>query len=232
MTHNKKTFSTLETYVDRNKKVQQSILVNLSKINKDYSAHKNFMRYKKEIQKCFVLYPVQIKKNAQFYCAGFIAGEGSINVSIKKKIYGPFKLMVDPEFSITQHVNGILYLYYALCIFQTGRIRYKTGSNATFVYSIDNRRHLEEKIVPFYENFIKPYGSAFIKDRIQKFKKILLYLKKKAHLNEHQMLYEILPLWDQLRMQQGQINQTFQNLEEAQHYVALSLLNEGKYKHS
>jgi hypothetical protein len=210
---------TLETFYDENKKVKSQISENLSKINTEYSKNKDFVRYKNDIQKCFGLSPAKINKNCRFYLAGFIEGEGSINVSVKKTLYGSYKLLVDPEFSITQHINGISNLYLALCIFQTGRIRYKMGSNATFVYTIDNRRSLNEKVIPFYEKYINAYGSLNKKERLQTFKQILHHLNQKDHLNINKMLYEILPLWHKMRMQVGQVNQTFKSLEQAQDYV-------------
>ena len=54
--------------------------------------------------------------------------------SAKKLKTAKFGVIVDPEFSVTQHINGICHLYAALSIFKTGRIRHKGGSNATFVF--------------------------------------------------------------------------------------------------
>ena len=45
------------------------------------------------------------------------------------------------SFGITplpEGINGICYLYAALSIFKTGRIRHKGGSNATFVFVISS----------------------------------------------------------------------------------------------
>ena len=217
------TVYTLETFYCENKKVKPQILENLSKINNEYTKNKDFIGYKNEIQKCFDLSSVKIDKNCRFYLAGFIEGEGSINVSLKKVPNG--KILVDPEFSITQHINGISNLYLALCLFQTGRIRYKIGINATFVYSIDNRRSLDEKIIPFYEKYVIIYGSLHKKERFKSFKRLLQHLNEKDHLNTEKMVYEILPLWDKMRMQIGQANQTFKDLKEAQNYVSPNLLH-------
>lgn len=227
MNANKNLIETLPNFLcDDKASIGPYILENLSKINKQYSKEKDFTRYKNEIQRCFHLLPVNnINKSCKFYLSGFIEGEGSINVSIKKTSYGAFKLMIDPEFSITQHISGLSNLYLALCVFQAGRIRYKSGSNATFIFSIDNRRTLEEKIVPFYQKYVNIYGSPSKKERLNTFKLILDSLSKKAHLNRNQMMYEILPLWDKMRMQTGQINQTFKDLKEAQDYVLKNSLH-------
>jgi hypothetical protein len=54
------------------------------------------------------------------------------------------------------------------------------------------------------------------------FKKLLQLFKEKAHLDLDKMVYEILPLWDQLRMQKSS-NQTFKNLKQAQIYIKQSI---------
>jgi len=41
---------------------------------------------------------------------------------------------------------------------------------------------------------------------------------KKKHLEFHSFLYELAPIWDELRMQKGQSNETFQSLEHMQQY--------------
>ena len=40
------------------------------------------------------------------------------------------------------------------------------------------------------------------------------------------MLYKILPLWHKMRMQVGQVNQTFNSLEQAQDYVYKNLAHQ------
>jgi hypothetical protein len=85
-----------------------------------------------------------------------------------------------------QHINGICHLYAALSIFKTGRIRHKGGSNATFVFVIDNRVSLEDKVIPFFESYVVPYASFEKVERMQTFKKkmlnVLLTLKLMVNL--------------------------------------------------
>lgn len=213
-------------YLKSNEKVSELILNKLKKINNDYSKTKSFSKYKLAIQEIFKLNTfIKINIEAKYYLAGFLEGEGSINVGIKKNNSTRFKLYLDPEFNITQHINGISNLFLAMIIFNTGRIRYKSGSNATFVYTIDNRKSLEEKIIPFYENYVNKYGSQVKKNRLILFKQLLNLFNKKAHLNFEQMVFEVLPLWDKLRIQVGQFNESFKNLEQAQEYVKKANIN-------
>ena len=184
------------------------------------SKKKSFLHYKQEILQIFGLKSLTQKSTAcQFYLGGFLEGEGSLNVGAKKNQTSKFKVYLDPEFNVTQHINGISNLYLAMYVFQTGRIRFKSGSLATFVYTIDNRRSLEDKVIPFYEEYVNPYGSEVKKKRLLIFKQLLNLFKTKAHLNLDQMIHKVLPLWDQLRMQKGQKNESFKSLLEAQNYV-------------
>lgn len=199
-------------------KISAYILEELKKANT--SKPKNFALYKKRIKHIFKIDSLpKITANYKFFLGGFIAGEASINVSAKKNSSAKFGLVIDPEFSITQHVNGIEYLYAALCFFQTGRIRFKSGSNATFVYRIDNRESLENKIIPFWEKYIVPFQCIHHKERAELFKQLLVLFRNKAHQDLFSFKNKILPLWDKLRKQKGQANESFKDLKEAQFFI-------------
>lgn len=180
----------------------------------------DFPKYLREIERIFcldTLPPITIEQ--KLFIAGFVEGEGSINVSAKKLKTSKFGIVVDPEFSVTQHVNGVSQLHKALCIFQTGKIRYKSGSNATLIFTIDNRQSLVEKVIPFYEKYCKPHSSPAKIQRLNSFKKLLKFLDEKAHHNRILLRDEILPIWAEMRMQQGQSNQAFESLKDAQDFV-------------
>jgi len=180
--------------------VKKEVVENLKQINEKYTRNKKFPEYQRSICQLFQLKPVKITEKSRLYLAGFIEGEGSMNVGAKRNKTGRFKLCIDPEFSITQHVNGISNLYLAMCHFQTGRIRYKSGSNATMVYTIDNRQNLKEKVLPFYETYIQPFGSPIKNQRTYMFKELLWLFDEKAHLDLNRMLFDILPLWEKIRL--------------------------------
>lgn len=180
---------------------------------------KTFSWYKTEIAKIFGITECDKKKyqsvkHRTFY-GGFIVGEGSINVNAKKSKNALFGILIDPEFSITQHVNGFGFLFAALSLFETGSIHYKSGSNATLVYRIDNRRSIQEKVIPFWDTYIVPYQSVEQNQRILFFKRICIFLEQKKHKELHFFTNQILPLWDKLRKQKGQINESFPDLDAA-----------------
>ena len=94
-------------------------------------------------------------------------------------------------------------------MFQCGRIRLKHGSNATLVLVIDNRIMLKERVIPFYKQYVNPFGTEAKTIRIVKFELLLSYIEQGAHRNLNALINEMLPIWDDLRMQRGQRNQTF-----------------------
>lgn len=207
-------------YLKPGQKITREILEKLAQANAVYTRTRDFSAYETAIRRIFNLDAIsKLDTSTLFYLGGFVEGEGSLNVGAKKNDSSLFKLYLDPEFSVTQHVNGISNLYLALCYFKTGRIRHKTDSNATFVFTIDNRDSLEQKVVPFFNSYIIPYASPVKERRLKMFIKFLILFRERAHLDLNRMVNEVLPLWDAMRMQVGQSNQSFANLEDAQNYV-------------
>ncbi|MBI1869879.1 MAG: LAGLIDADG family homing endonuclease [Chlamydiae bacterium] len=113
-----------------------------------------------------------------WFLAGFIEGEGSLCVSIKNHPSSPFGFLVDPEFFLYQHEHGIQQLHLAREIFGTGRIARKVGNEKVLVFSIASRRSLMEKIVPFYENYMRLSAKW---DVFLRFKDILESFEREEH---------------------------------------------------
>ncbi len=210
--------------------LSKEMLSNLQQINKNYKKSADFAKYMRDLGDLFGVSTVQVTEDHKKFLAGFLEGEASTNVSAKKLATAVFGVILDPEFSITQHVNGFSTLYLALSIFRTGRIRHKTGSNATLVFVIDNRDSLEQKVVPYYKKYVKPYGSAAKAERLDNFIKLLNLFNKDGHKDFKTFRDEMLPIWHAMRMQQGQSNETFSSLAEAQQYVTDFVNNKNKTK--
>jgi hypothetical protein len=196
------------------------ILEDLTKANHD---KKDFKKYKQNVARMFNLNQTASnhtdrKTKQNLFLAGFIEGEGSLNISAKKNQSALFGVALNCEFSLTQHVNGVSVLYDAMEVFQTGRLSYKSGSKATMVYQINNRLSLQ-KVVSFWEKYISPYGCLVKTQRMVYFKYMLNLFELGAHKHLHSLSEHMLPIWDRLRMQKGQSNETFSSLEEAQEYV-------------
>ena len=179
----------------------------------------NFPTYKKRVEDLFGLQPQQITERKKVYLAGFIEGEGSISMSAKKNHNGKFGIDLDPNFNLTQHINGVNHLHMALEVFGTGRITYKSGSRATLVFTIEARQSLQSKVCPFYEKYVNPCSAVAKQKRFSKYKKLLDLFDQGAHLDRNRMIHELLPIWDEMRMQRGYKGEVFANLQEAQTYV-------------
>jgi len=200
--------------------IPPELLNKLDEVNAKFTKKSiDFQSYRKQLEAIFggKIPPVTTERN--LFLAGFVEGEGSINVSAKTNNNTKFGLEIDPEFSITQHVNGVENLLYAMKYFNTGRISYKSGSNATLIYRISNTQSIREKVLPFFETYCMPYSSSGKKNRFLLFKKLLLALESKKHSDINSMVNDVLPLWFALRMQIGQSNQSFPDLESAQQFV-------------
>lgn len=200
--------------------IPPKILEKLKKANSDYSQNKNFTKYTEDLKDIFkISQEPQITTESKLFLGGFLEGEASINVSAKKLATAEFGVLLDPEFSITQHVNGFSTLYLALKVLKAGRIRHKTGSNATLVLIIENRRTLEEKVLPFYRQYVEPYGSVQKVQRLAQFEQLLELFNKGAHRDIRLFTYKMLPIWDAIRKQKGQVNESFPSLEDTQAFV-------------
>jgi len=206
-----------QIFLGPTEKISEELLDQISEMNQ---GKPDFQTYKRRIRNIFHLKEPVIREKICYFLAGFIEGEGSISMSIKKNPNAKFGIELDPLFNLTQHVNGVNHLYLALVMFQTGRIRYKSGSNATLVLIIEPRKSLQEKVCPYFEKYIYPLSSPAKQIRYKSFKKMLDLFDQKAHLDKDRFIYEMLPIWDSMRVQINNKSQTFRSLEEAQKYAA------------
>jgi hypothetical protein len=167
----------------------------------------------------------QIDRDYKLMLAGFIVGEGSFNLSAKRSTTARFGVSIVPEFSITQHVNGIYYLLGALKLFGVGTLVHKNKSNVILVYRIGGVNALKKNVIAFWKEYIRPTQSPRLIEERERFIKVIDLLSKSACL--HLFLNIVLPLWDSLRKQKGQSNQSFPSLVKAQEFVQ-DLVKENK----
>ena len=206
-------------YCDPGEKLAANVIEQLRVANANRKEN-NFPWYVRQLADIFQIEESNtLTEKEKLFFGGFVTGEGSLNVSAKKDNGAKFGIVLDPEFSITQHVNGVSLLLTAFRLFQTGSLCFKLGSNATLVYRIDNRDSLNEKVIPFYEKYCSPFWSSAYQDRLFRFKDLLQFFKEKAHLNLSDFSEKMLVLWDKMRKQKTQSNASFSSLEEAQIYA-------------
>jgi len=121
-----------------------------------------------------------ITEEFKWFLAGLIEGEGSICISLKQHPTAKFGYYIDPEFFIYQHKSARELLEQAKSFFGTGCIVAKPGNEDVLVYKIFSRRSIIEKVVPFYEKYMR-YGSEIKRRNFLMFKEAVLALENKAH---------------------------------------------------
>ncbi len=117
-----------------------------------------------------------IPEGKGFYIAGFADGEGSFNVSFRKRDDFLIGWKVSPVFNITQKEKTILALI-KQCI-GCGTIRFR--SDNVWVYEVDNLKSIKESIIPFFKRF--PFISDKKKKDFARFQKIVKVKEEKKSL--------------------------------------------------
>lgn len=132
-----------------------------------------------------------IKRKDLFnYFAGFVEGEGCFSVSIKPHKQMKFGWVIDPMFSIYQHKKNRVILELFQNELHCGYIVSKQGNPDVLVYIVDNRRTLEEKIIPFFNKY-KLLGTKWNDFLI--FQKVIFMMGQKKHLEKNGLI-EIIEL--------------------------------------
>jgi hypothetical protein len=97
---------------------------------------------------------LSVTEQQKWFLAGLVEGEGSVCVSMKAHPTAKFGYYVDPEFFLYQIRNNRGVLELAQRIFGTGHIRPKQGNERVLVYSIESRRSLAERVVPYLKCYM------------------------------------------------------------------------------
>ncbi len=120
------------------------------------------------------------RKLLNYYLSGFVDGEGSFSVSIIRHPTQKIGWMINPCFQVYQHEKHRYLLELFQEIFGTGKIYRKSGIHPVLNFSIDSRRNLIEKVIPFFDRY-----PLIVKESTYKiFKEIVLALEKKEHFTE------------------------------------------------
>ncbi len=116
-------------------------------------------------------------RELKYFLAGFADGEACFSVSLKKQGNTRFGWVLDPVFQVTQHKDNRCILEVFKRVLQCGRIIEKSGQKDTLVYLVDNRKHLMEKVIPFF----KKYKLVCKQKDFRKFSMIVEGLENKEH---------------------------------------------------
>lgn len=116
-----------------------------------------------------------------YYLAGFVDGEGTFSVAIIRHPAQRLGWMINPVFQVYQHQKHREILEMFQEYFGTGKIYRKSGIHPVLTYSIDSRKTLLERIIPFFERY-----PLLVKDKeFHRFREIVQAMERKEHFNVH-----------------------------------------------
>ncbi len=113
------------------------------------------------------------------YLLGFIDGEGCFHISIKKQKSAKMRWVLDPIFHVTQHKDSIGILYNIQRFLGCGRVKKKYGQPDIMLFSVESRRELVDKVLPFF----KKYKLIVKRKNFEIFSEVVESLEKHGHGN-------------------------------------------------
>lgn len=111
-----------------------------------------------------------------YYLAGFVDGEGSFIVSVRRRQDHASGWQVDLTFNVSQKERHIL-AYFKRYL---GCGRFQQRPDGIFYFVVSNQRSIQERVIPFFERF--PFLSQRKQSNFAIFKKIALKVATREHL--------------------------------------------------
>jgi LAGLIDADG endonuclease len=135
-------------------------------------------------------------ENYKFWLSGFIEGEGALVVSIVKNDKVTHGVVLQPEFNVAQHENGINILHSFKVLFNNlGTVHKKSGSDKVWVYSIKGTQNIKNYIIPFFEKYVIEYSCKYESSVFKDFCDIIIRLDfNKNKTIEKEELIELVKL--------------------------------------
>ena len=138
-----------------------------------------------------------IDDNYKFWLGGFVEGEGSLTISIVKHKKSAYGFLLQPEFNVTQHKNGISILKTFQVLFDNkGNILKKSGSENVWVYSLKGITNLNKYLIPFFSNYVIKYSTKYNKHEFAKFIYTISRLDRKSKLNKDEFINLVKLIYD------------------------------------
>ena len=138
----------------------------------------------------------KIPSRIGYYLAGFVDGEGSFNVSVKKRDNCRREWKIEASFNVSQKERVIL----ALLKRWLGCGTLRERRDGVIYYEVRNIKALKEKVIPFFERF--RFLSAKKKRNFSIFKRIVKKMNEGKHLTP-EGLKEIMELRESLNQGRG-----------------------------
>ncbi|OGM73832.1 hypothetical protein A2382_02370 [Candidatus Woesebacteria bacterium RIFOXYB1_FULL_38_16] len=139
---------------------------------------------------------IKVPERIGWYFAGFIDGEGSFNISLRKK--SDYKQQWQPvlSFNVSQREKTVLTLMQHY--FQCGII--KKRKDGLHSFDITNPIEIQEKIIPFFTKY--NFLSSNKNHNFKLFKKAVKIMYKKEHLNKDGLI-KLLEIRENLNQGKG-----------------------------
>ena len=152
----------------------------------------------------------EINQNHGYYIAGFADGEGSFNVSLKKRKDYVGQWKVTASFNVSQKDRVIL--SFVKKVIGCGTLR--TRCDGVVYYEVTNINSLYENVLPFFKRF--RFLSASKKRNFAIFSNIVEKMHRKEHLTKEGFT-KILQLREQLNKGVGRTRKyTLQSVRHTQ----------------
>jgi hypothetical protein len=124
-----------------------------------------------------LLKTLKFDKPFMWYLAGFVDGEGSFCISLKKKPDTKFGYQIDPSFYLYQHEKHLWILELVKKFFHGGGIHRKTSPYSVYTYALHGVRNMREKIIPFF----RKHRLLVKRDVFELFCEVVDLMDRKAH---------------------------------------------------
>jgi hypothetical protein len=109
-------------------------------------------------------------ENYKYWLGGFAEGEGALVISVVKNDKTTRGIVLQPEFNVAQHVNGLSILYSFKSLFENfGHVSKKSGSEKVWVFSIKGTKNIKKYVLPYFDKYLVPYSSKYRSDLFKDF---------------------------------------------------------------
>jgi hypothetical protein len=125
-------------------------------------------------------------KNYLYFLGGFVEGEGCMSVSVSINKDFKYGVNLQPVFNVTQHKNGINFLYTFKELFGEGSVVQKSGSPDIYVYTLKGYKKIIKSVLPFLETYVCPFSCKMEEYSI--FKEIVLQSSEGKQRNKKTLI--------------------------------------------
>lgn len=129
--------------------------------------------------------PILTEKQLKWYISGFIDGEGSFCLNIKKRQGVKYGLRIEPAFYVYQHEKNAYVLEMIKDVFGCGSIHRKTSPYNVFTYQISGIEPCYTKVIPFF----RKYPLIVKSQTFQVFGEAVEFMYYKKHLNKEGFIH-------------------------------------------